>query len=141
MPKAHYGVPKAEAPEAQEPFARTRFVQLCSQMEGFGKPGTVPTTHLNPMDLRHSQHSQHSPDSPDAIGQIDTVEHGWDDSERQARLWADRGLTIRQAIYTLAPPTENNSANYLAFVCNGLALDPEVPLSQALKILATGLRT
>ena len=97
----------------------TRFVQLCAQYEGYGKPGTIPTRDNNPMDLRHSPHSEH-PDDPDAIGVIDTAADGFADAERQARLWANRGLTLGEAVWTLAPPQENNTEAYLEFVLQGL---------------------
>jgi hypothetical protein len=39
-------------------------------------------------------------------------------------------------IAIFAPPTENNTNAYLEFVCNGLGLPPETPVSQALTIPA-----
>ena len=101
-------------------MTKYRFVQLCASEEGFGIAGTVPTRDNNPMDLRHSPHSWHALNAPEAIGQIDSVEDGWADADRQAELWAERGLNLAKVIYTLAPPIENNTANYLEFVLAGL---------------------
>jgi hypothetical protein len=70
------------------------------------------------------------------IGKIDTVEDGWADLERQLSLYAARKLTVGQAIAEFAPPTENNTSNYLEFVCRGLGCVPETPMSEALQILA-----
>jgi hypothetical protein len=118
--------------------ARTRLAQLIAEQEGFGRPGTIPTTDNNPGDLRHSPHSSHAAEDPNAIGKIDTVEDGWADLERQLELDAARGLTLEQTIYLWAPASDGNDpAAYLQFVCAGLGLPPETPLSQALLIPAS----
>lgn len=119
--------------------ATTRFCQLCASEEGFGRPGVIPTTHNNPMDLRHSPHSSHAGEGANDIGEIDTVADGWADAERQARIWANEGLTLQQAIETrLAPPNENNSDAYLAYVLNGFhgAVYVDTPMTEVLKIPA-----
>jgi hypothetical protein len=112
----------------------SKLATLIAQEEGYGIPGAVPTRDNNPGDLRHSPHSFHDPEAPDAIGKIDTPEDGWDDLQRQLELYAQRGLTLRQAIYEFAPPTENDSAAYLRFVCDGLNCTADTPVSQALLI-------
>lgn len=96
----------------------TLFVKLCANEEGYWKIGSVPNRDNNPMDLRHSPHSSH-PQDPNGIGVIDTRVNGFADAERQAKIWADRGLTLRQTIYILAPPNENNSEKYLQDVISG----------------------
>ena|SRR5690348_463962 len=111
----------------------SKLARLIAQEEGFGKPGALPTRDNNPGDLRHSPHSDH-PDDPNGIGVIDTPEDGWADLERQLRLYADRQMTIRAAIYQFAPPTENDSERYLNFVCDGLGCTPDTPVAEALKI-------
>ena len=105
----------------------SRLARLIAQEEGFGIPGAIPTRDNNPGDLRHSPHSFHTADAHDAIGQIDSVQDGWADLERQLQLYAARGLTLRQAIYEFAPESENNSEQYLAYVCKGLGVDPGLP--------------
>jgi hypothetical protein len=112
----------------------TKLAQLIAQEEGFNVPGSVPQRDNNPGDLRHSPHSAHAPGDPDGIGQIDNVADGWSDLERQLQLYADRGLTLEQAIYEFAPPNENNSAQYLDFVCNGLGCTPDTLVADALLI-------
>jgi hypothetical protein len=107
--------------------------QLIAKEEGYGVPGALPTRSNNPGDLRHSPHSSHAGD-PDAIGQIDTIADGWMDLERQLQLYADRGMTLQQAIFEFAPPTENNSQQYLNYVCQGLGCTPDTLVSDALKI-------
>jgi hypothetical protein len=111
----------------------SKLAHLIAQEEGYGIPGALPTRDNNPGDLRHSPHSFHSGD-PNAIGQIDTSEDGWADLERQLGLFADRGMTLREAIYEFAPPNENNSAAYLAYVCRGLGVTEDTSVADALKI-------
>lgn len=111
----------------------SKLAELIAKEEGYGIPGAIPTVDNNPGDLRHSPHSFHSGD-PNAIGQIDTVADGWADLERQLGLYAQRGLTLEEAIYEFAPPPENNSADYLAYVCSGLKCDPQMLVSDALQI-------
>ena len=116
----------------------TLFCKLCATEEGFFKFGTVPNRDNNPLDLRHSPHAHHEAGSPDGIGEIDTVADGWADAERQAQLWASRGLTLAQAIHTLAPPNENDTDGYLEFVIVGFGgrVDANTPMSQVLEIQA-----
>jgi hypothetical protein len=111
----------------------SKLAHLIAKEEGFGIPGALPTRNNNPGDLRHSPHSFHTGD-PNAIGQIDTVADGWADLERQLALYAERGMTLQQAIYEFAPPTENDSARYLAYVCAGLGLPPSTSVADALKV-------
>lgn len=112
----------------------SKLAELIAKEEGFGIPGALPTRNNNPGDLRHSPHSFHDPDAPDAIGKIDTITDGWADLERQLHRYAERGLTLAQAIYEFAPPSENNSGAYLAYVVNELGCQSDTPMADALKI-------
>ena len=119
----------------------TKFVYLCGEMEGFGKPGEIPTVRNNRMDLKHSPHSTHPADDPNGIGHIDTVEHGDEDAERQAALWASRGLTLEQAIQKQTgwtPETGdvegNNTQRYLQFVSKGLGMAPSTLMTEVLLV-------
>jgi hypothetical protein len=113
----------------------TKLAQLIAKEEGYGIPGAIPTTHHNPGDLRHSPHSAHSADAPNAIGQIDSDADGWADLERQLRLYASRGLTLREMIIDYyAPKEENNSEAYLAFVCKGLGVTDDCTVTRVLEI-------
>jgi hypothetical protein len=113
----------------------TRLAKLIATEEGFFTSGSLPQRNRNPGDLRHSPHSQH-PGDANAIGVIDSDADGWADLERQLQLDASRGMTLREAIYSWAPPTENDTAGYLAFVLNGFGgvVDEDTPLSEVLTI-------
>lgn len=115
----------------------TKLALLIARREGFFELGSIPQRRNNPGDLRHSPHSEH-PEGANDIGTIDTVEHGWEDEERQLQLYADRGMTLKQAIYEWAPPSENDSEGYLRFVLDGFGgvVDADTPLSRVLEIKA-----
>lgn len=114
--------------------APSELAYLIAKEEGYFLPGSLPNRQNNPGDLRHSPHSFHTPSDPNAIGDIDTPEDGWADLQRQLGLFAARGLTLRQAIYEFAPPSENDSEGYLAFVCTGLGCTADTSVTDALKI-------
>lgn len=129
---------------------RTKCAVLMSKMEGFGRPGTLPTIRHNPGDLRHGPHCEH-PGGPlhrNDVGTIDTDEHGWEDLERQLRIYASEGLTLKGAIYTFlgvspdadergdADVDNNHRHTYLGFVASGLGVSPDTPMSQVLLIPA-----
>lgn len=114
----------------------SKLARLIASEEGFNVEGSVPQRFHNPGDLRHSPHSRHDPAHSDGIGQIDNDADGWADLERQLGLYATRGLTLRQMIVDYyAPTNENNSEQYLAFVCGGLGLPDDTPVSLALEIV------
>ncbi len=117
------------------PSKQTRLAQLIAKNEGFGVPGAVPTVRNNPGDLRHSPHSTHRDGHPDEIGWIDTLDHGWEDLERQLGLYAHRGLTLRQLAYVYAPPEDNNPTEaYLGSLCKGLDCPDTTLVSDAILI-------
>lgn len=117
--------------------AKTRAAQLFAKEEGFGVPGAIPTVRHNPGDLRHAPHASHAGIGLNDIGIEPDDATGWDDLERQLRLYADRGMTIREAVYTYAPPGDhNNTEAYLNTVCGGLGLGPGVLMRTALLIPA-----
>jgi hypothetical protein len=117
--------------------APDKLAALIADEEGFGVPGAIPTQRHNPGDLRHSNHSSHDGEGSNDIGIIDSDQDGWADLERQLELYAARSMTLRAAIYQFAPPSENDSEAYLNFVCQGLGVSPDTPVSEALKIPST----
>jgi hypothetical protein len=116
----------------------TKLAKLIATEEGFFRSGTLPSRRNNPGDLRHSRHASHVGIGSNDIGEIDSVVDGWADLERQLELDASRGMTLEQAIYSWAPPNENNTAGYLDFIINGFGgvVDAQTPLSRVLEIAA-----
>src|ERR1700674_3647259 len=102
--------------------------------EGFYVAGSLPQRNNNPGDLRHSPHSFHTSDKPNAIGKIDSVADGWADLNRQLELDATRGWTVRQLVYKYAPPSENNTADYLNYVCKFVGCTPNDLVSRVITI-------
>lgn len=130
----------------------TKLAFLISKEEGFFQVGTLPCRNHNPGDLRHSPHSQH-PGDPNAIGAIDDDMDGWADLERQLFLDSCKlvsldpvtkmpvrahFMTLRDAVYSWAPPSENDSAKYLADIINGFGggVDGDAQLYRVLEISA-----
>lgn len=113
----------------------SKLAQLIGKEEGFGILGAVPTRDNNPGDLRHAPNASHEGEGSNDIGIEPTIEDGWADLERQLQLFADRGMTLRAAIYAFAPPSENDSEQYLGFICQGLGnVSPDLSVSEALKL-------
>lgn len=105
---------------------------LIGKEEGFGIPGAVPTRNNNPGDLEHAPGEAHTTSSP--IGSFPTVDEGWQRLEDQLLLYADRGYTMEHLAEVYAPPSENNTARYLNFLCTGLGCDPQTLVSEALQL-------
>jgi hypothetical protein len=112
-----------------------RLVELFAEREGWDIPGDLPTRQDNPLDLEHAPGESHPPDAPNSIGSFQTPAQGWEEGVRQLELWAQRGLSLAQAIAIQAPAAAgNDTQGYIDFVCNGLACAPDTLVSDALKI-------
>ena len=115
----------------------TRLARLMAEMEGWGKPGVIPTRDNNPLDLRHSPHSSHVGEDSNAIGEIDSIADGWADADRQLQIWANDGLTLEQAIEKRQAPVgdgNNNPDAYLQFICKNLPGTPDMLMSEAIEV-------
>lgn len=111
----------------------SKLAEAFAKREGFGIAGDMPTRDNNPGDLRHAPTEQHAPGDPDGIGFFATAEEGWAALERQLLLYADRGMTVAQAVATFAPPADHNDTSaYLDFVCQYVGCQPGTLVSQAL---------
>jgi hypothetical protein len=111
----------------------SKLARVMAMEEGFYVQGSVPNRDHNPLDLRHSGHSSHAGEGPNDIGIIDNDADGWADADEQLQKYAARNMTLRQMVYTLAPPSENNSEQYLKFVCDGMGLPDSTPVAIALQ--------
>lgn len=62
-----------------------------------------------------------------------TEEQGWAALDRQLKLYAKRGLTLRQMIAKYAPVEDNNNPKgYLHTVATWLEVDPDIELTKLL---------
>ena len=112
----------------------SKLARVMAQEEGYYVAGSVPNRDNNPLDLRHSPNASHAGEGANDIGEIPTPEEGWADAERQLQIYASRQMTLRQMVYTLAPPTENDSERYLDFVCSSMGMGPDTLVSDALAV-------
>lgn len=110
--------------------------EVIAREEGYGIPGSLPTRLNNPGDLRHSPHSFHDPNTPNAIGKIANPQWGWDDLERQLRIDAGRGFSIRELIYSYCPAgvDNNDPVSYLEYVCTNVPCEPDSSTAKVLTI-------
>lgn len=112
----------------------SKLAQVMATEEGYFVTGSLPQRRNNPLDLRHSPHASHDGEGPNDIGNIDTPEDGWLDADEQLQKYAARGLTVAQMVAILAPPSENNTAQYIDYVCKTLPCAPEMLVRDALQI-------
>jgi hypothetical protein len=97
-------------------------------MEGWGKPGVWATLNNNPGNLRNvGQAGVIGTSGGYAV--FSTPEAGWAALERQIRLDAAAGDTVETFINSYAPPSENDTGNYLRFLVSGLGVPASTPLT------------
>lgn len=112
----------------------SRLAELIAREEGFFVPGSLPQRDNNPGDLRHAPNASHAGESANAIGIEPSAQTGWDDLERQLKLYASRGMTLAELVEVYAPPSENDTERYLNFLCIGLGVPSTTTVAQALEI-------
>ena|ERR1700693_2893249 len=104
-----------------------------AQMEGFNTPGTIAQRNNNPGNLRYA---------PTQIGSENTVngtfatfatpQDGYSALQSYIQNKASSGDTLRSFIYTYAPPSENNTSNYLNYLSGQLGVGADASLSEVL---------
>ncbi|HEX3892862.1 MAG TPA: hypothetical protein VHW46_09855 [Terracidiphilus sp.] len=109
-------------------------IQAIAKMEGFGaNPNNIPTRCNNPGDICAGQFanahgampaaSDPMTRNPSRYAVFPTAELGW--AALRALLAAHYlGMTIAAAIAKYAPATENNTNEYVLFVCRETGLTP-----------------
>lgn len=109
-----------------------KLASAIAQSEGFyAAVADLPKSNLNPGDLRASI----LPRKKDSHGLVvfNSLAEGWMCLLTQLLMYAARGMTLRQAIYTWAPPTGadggNNSALYLSETVRRTGIQPDTKLS------------
>lgn len=101
--------------------------QGIATFEGFFKPGTLAQRNNNPGNLRAGVGQTGTDANGYAI--FPDVQTGWDALYNQIALDAGRGATLQSFIYKYAPPSENNTQNYLGFLVSQLGVSSDTPLS------------
>lgn len=112
----------------------TKLADAIAHQEGWYVTDSLPQRNNNPGDLRHGNGETHPDNQPDAVGSFTTPALGWAALERQLVIDANRGWNVGRLIYTYAPTSENNSANYLNEVCTRIPCSPNDLVSDVLKL-------
>jgi hypothetical protein len=109
----------------------TTLATLIARMEGWGKPDVWATLNNNPGNLRNvGQAGVIGTNGGYAV--FATPDAGWAALERQLRLDAAAGDTVATFINSYAPPSENDTGNYLSFLVAGLGVPATTPLTSIL---------
>lgn len=104
---------------------------LIARMEGWGKPDVWATLNNNPGNLRNvGQAGVIGTSGGYAV--FATPEAGWAALERQLQLDAAAGDTVATFINSYAPPSENDTGNYLRYLVSGLGVPATTPLTSVL---------
>jgi hypothetical protein len=109
----------------------TTLATLIARMEGWGIPNVWATLNNNPGNLRNvGQTGAVGTNGGYAV--FSSPEAGWTALEKQLQYNANRGDTVQTFITSYAPPSENDTGNYLNFLTSGLGVPASTPLSQVL---------
>lgn len=101
--------------------------QGIATFEGFFKPGTLAQRNNNPGNLRAGV-GQIGTD-PNGYAIFPDVQTGWNALYNQISLDAGRGATLESFLYKYAPPSENDTQNYLNFLVSEVGVAADTPLS------------
>jgi hypothetical protein len=109
----------------------TTLANLIARMEGWLVPGSLAQVNNNPGNLRYVGQAG-TTGSYKGYATFSTPEAGWSALERQLRLDAAAGDTVATFINSYAPPSENDTGNYLRFLVAGLGVPASTPLTSVL---------
>jgi hypothetical protein len=105
-------------------------IQAIARMEGWGVAGAIPTRDDNPGDICAGQFAEAhgAEDVPGRFAVFETAQDGFA-ALRALLVGHYTGLTVAQAVERYAPATENDTARYIADVCEWTGLTPETVLT------------
>ena len=103
------------------------FMHAMAKMEGFGaSPTNIPTRRNNPGDIEEGRFAQSHgalPSDGNRFAAWPTPDAGFA-AMRALLTSAYLGLTVHDALNKWAPPVENDTSAYEAFVCKESGLQP-----------------
>jgi len=100
---------------------------------------TLAQRNNNPVNLKYAGQREASGKSPEGFAVFPSPAAGWRAAHSQIALDAVRNHTIRSFIFKFAPPEENDTNEYLEFVCKELAVSPEEELRFVSKYALAGV--
>lgn len=99
-----------------------------AQMEGANVTGSLAQRNNNPGNLRYVGQTG-ATQGQGGFAAFATPEAGQQALIDQVNLDASRGLTLAQFLAKFAPPSENDTTNYIQFVSSQTGIDPNEPLA------------
>ncbi len=87
----------------------------------------------NPGNLRFAKQKEATGQDNKGFAIFPDAPAGFRALHNQITLDRQRGLTVGQFVNKYAPPTENNTSNYLNFVCTQLRCKADTPLMEVSK--------
>jgi hypothetical protein len=93
----------------------------------------------NPVNLRYAGQIEATGKDDKGYAVFPTPDAGWRAAHNQIALDKARNLTLKAFITKFAPPNENDTANYLKFICGELRLGPEQFLTEVSKYALAGV--
>jgi hypothetical protein len=95
-----------------------------AQMEGFNVSGSVSARNNNPGNLRYAPTQIGSEQTVNGtFATFATAQDGW--NALADYINSNSGLTLRDFTYKYAPPTENQTSNYLNFLTSKLGVSAD----------------
>ena len=110
-----------------------------TQMEGYIAPnaqypnGSLAYQNQNPGNIRWNPNGYNYPGATPGAGgfaKYPDLATGQAALNHQIQVQIDSGQNLTQFFNQYAPSSENNTANYIAFVAQQTGIDPSVPLQQ-----------
>ena len=118
----------------------TDLANAIAQMEGYNTVGSIAQRNNNPGNLRYA---------PNQIGSENTVNgtfatfasasDGWQALQDYIASKAATGETLRDFIYSYAPPSENNTSNYLNYLSSSLGLSADSSLGDLVNATSSSI--
>jgi hypothetical protein len=106
-------------------------LEAIARMEGFYVIGSRPQRNNNPGDIEYGRFSvAHGATGSDGrFAVFPSPDAGFRAMAALLSAPAYAGLTVGQALDKWAPPIENNTNAYTAFVCKAVGCTPDTPLA------------
>lgn len=112
-----------------------KLASAIASAEGYFVPGSLPARNNNPGDLRAAPWLP-SPKIVNNFWSASSPAQGIAGLYHQLALDIARGQSLRQLVTSWAPPTENNTANYLAETARRVGItNVDQPLQELLEIV------
>lgn len=107
----------------------TSIATAISNMEGANVAGSLAQRNNNPGNLKYAGQVGAIGQDSNGFAIFATQSDGQAALVNQLNLYAGRGLTLSQALNIYAPPSENDTSNYIGYVSSQTGIDPNASLA------------